>query len=311
LIVLDTCQICHNQEGNQVHHVKEMMFGTREEFRYLECAACQSIQLLEVPASMDAYYPEDYYSHNQLTLSPAWKNTLKKLRLFAFKYLPGQPIAPIYGDWILQTKIKLGDKIGDIGCGSGQLLYEMSVAGYRNLWGFDPFMENPGKPNAQLTLERKDIFGINEDGSFDLLMLHHAYEHMDRPLEVMQKAYELLKPGGQLLIRIPVSDAEAWKQYGVNWVQLDAPRHLFIHSVKSVQMLAQKAGLTVDKVIFDSTAFQFWGSELYQKAIQLHGNPPLGHFSTSQMAQWESAAKKLNTEQKGDQAAFYLRKAQD
>jgi hypothetical protein len=50
-------------------------------------------------------------------------------------------------------------------------------------------------------------------------------------------------------------------------VQLDAPRHLFLHTRKSFGLLAARAGLQIEKWFCDSTSFQFWGSELYQRKL--------------------------------------------
>ncbi len=35
-----TCRICGNGDGNRTFEAREMMFGTREAFGYLECARC-------------------------------------------------------------------------------------------------------------------------------------------------------------------------------------------------------------------------------------------------------------------------------
>ena len=56
------CAICDNRHGNSIHLAREMMFGLRESFRYLECAACGCVQLLEVPDDFATYYPPTYYS---------------------------------------------------------------------------------------------------------------------------------------------------------------------------------------------------------------------------------------------------------
>ena len=58
------CRICRNIEGNSAHFPKEMMFGWREEFEYLECARCGCLQIAEIPSDLAKYYPrEDYYAY--------------------------------------------------------------------------------------------------------------------------------------------------------------------------------------------------------------------------------------------------------
>ena len=56
------CRICGNEKRNTVYSVKEMEFGTKEEFAYFECAHCGCVQILEIPGNMGSYYPENYFA---------------------------------------------------------------------------------------------------------------------------------------------------------------------------------------------------------------------------------------------------------
>ena len=118
-----------------------------------------------------------------------------------------------------------------------------------------------------------------------------------------------------MVVRIPVVSSYAWEKYGVAWVQLDAPRHFFLHSRKSMAQLAGAAGLRVERVVDDSSEFQFLGSELYVRDIPLtseSGARTLGAsgsmFSPEEVQQFRRRAEELNAKGRGDQAAFYLRK---
>jgi len=95
----------------------------------------------------------------------------------------------------------------------------------------------------------------------------------------------------------------------VNWVQLDAPRHFFVHTEKSFQLLARGEGLRVHEVRYDSTEYQFWVSELYardvaQAAVDM--TRPQAMFSKSTLRGFRAQAARLNSEGRGDQAAFDL-----
>ncbi len=96
-------------------------------------------------------------------------------------------------------------------------------------------------------------------------------------------------------------------------MQVDAPRHFYLHSVKSLEILAEKAGLTVEKVEYDSIAFQFWGSEQILKGIHMNSdesyyiNPGKSIFRKKQIVNYGKEAAKLNRDGKGDQAVFYLK----
>ena len=41
--------------------VKEMMFGTKEEFEYYQCRNCEALQIKSVPNNIFKYY-ENYYT---------------------------------------------------------------------------------------------------------------------------------------------------------------------------------------------------------------------------------------------------------
>lgn len=56
-------------------------------------------------------------------------------------------------------------------------------------------------------------------------------------------------------------DSHAWNHYREHWFQLDAPRHFYLHSLRSMQILCEKSDLRIDRVVYDSRESQFWASE--------------------------------------------------
>ncbi|RZS95203.1 class I SAM-dependent methyltransferase [Cecembia calidifontis] len=297
-----SCYYCGCTETPKKHQAKEMMFGTGESFELDACTSCGSLQLTNPPADLSVYYPPSYYSLQELVVSGPLKQFLKRLRYRLF--VAGiRFLKPVYGDWMRYSGAGLNSRIADIGCGNGQLLYEMYAAGFKELEGFDPFMEKDSKLADGFHLFKKSIFEMT--GKYDLLMMHHALEHMPQPEEVLKKCYQLLKKGGCLLIRIPVADAQVWKEEGVNWVQLDVPRHLHIPSTLGLKTLSEKIGFSVKKITFDSTDFQFWGTELYKKGIPLKDASSFPFPEELEKA-FKNKALLYNQKGIGDQACFYL-----
>ena len=92
----------------------------------------------------------------------------------------------------------------------------------------------------------------------------------------------------------------------MNWFQVDAPRHFFLHSVKSIELLAKGAGLSVDQVTFDSNENQLYFSEKYSKGK--YGLSKDDDALNASIKDFKAQAKKLNQSQDGDQACFYLKK---
>lgn len=142
-------------------------------------------------------------------------------------------------------------------------------------------------------------------GTWDVNMYHHSFEHVPDPILELRAAARLLGKGGVCLLRIPTVSSHAWDHYRENWYQIDAPRHLFLHSVENMSVLAESAGFRVHSVVYDSTADPFARSESYKLGIPFtsRGSP---RFSTSQWRRWKEKARELNRQKRGDQAAFYL-----
>ena len=137
---------------------------------------------------------------------------------------------------------------------------------------------------------------------------------MPNPLDVIEKISKILNNKGTCIIRTPIVNSYSWEFYKEDWVQLDAPRHLIIHSLKSLKLITEKYNMRISNYIYDSTSFQFWGSEQYLKKIPLNSsksyliNPLKSIFSNNEINKFEKKAKNLNNKKRGDQAVFYIKK---
>jgi len=136
---------------------------------------------------------------------------------------------------------------------------------FRDLTGVDPFIKEDIHYSSGLRVLKKSLFEV--DDQYDLITLHHSYEHMPEPLVVMKQLHRLTKEGGTVLIRIPLADSYAWRTYGVDWLQLDAPRHIYLHTCKSIERIAKQSGFHIKDIVYDSDAEQFLGSEQYKRDI--------------------------------------------
>jgi SAM-dependent methyltransferase len=315
------CRICAHAENHRPFVAREMMFGTREEFEYFECANCGAVQISEVPADLSRYYPPDYLSFNRPPPRPNWlRRYLKRCRARQALGQPnllgrllslGRPLPPLL-EWAKNGGLRLDDAILDVGSGAGRLLLKMRAAGFSNLTGVDPFLQRDLRYDAHTRVLKLELAELN--GPYDFVMLHHSLEHVPNPLSTLKEVRQLLKPDRFCLVRTPTAGGHAWRAYGADWVQLDPPRHLLLHTERSLRLLAGQAGLELAKTVFDSKGFQFWGSELYRRNIPLReallprDRLRKGLFTDRELAAFEAEAKRLNEQGQGDQASFYLRK---
>lgn len=318
------CRICLNKENNTPYQAREMMLGLRDLHDYFECGQCGCLQIANVPDNIQSYYPgDDYYSYDQIKPATGIKKFLINLR-DSYAATGKGFLGKILQDRMPHDKLPTlqiagvtkQSKILDVGCGAGHLLHSLRECGFNNVHGIDPFNAKNIEYSNGLTIKQKSIHEVTESG-WDLIMMNHSFEHVMDQHETLAQIKKLLKPGGVCMIRIPTVSSWAWEHYGVNWVQLDAPRHLFLHSTKSVKFLADAAGLELRKTVYDSFAFQFWGSEQYLKDITLQAdnsyavNPEKSIFSAAQIEEFKQRSIALNKENKGDQAAFYLYKPEN
>ncbi len=318
-----SCKICGSAEGLKSYIAREMMFGYRDEFDYAECLKCGCVQIKAGPSDISKYYPPEYYSFMKEGFKRQGIFKTFILRQKTGYWLRGRNIAgklamlnrkkdpPRYIEWLKKVGADINYDILDVGCGSGSLLFNMRLHGFRNLTGVDPFLDR-GIDAGGVKILKTDIYGI--DGQFDFIILDHVFEHMPGPVSVMKKINSLLKPKRYLLLRMPFAGTYAWKKYGIHWAQLDAPRHLFLHTVNSIKILAAQTGFCIADIIFDSTEFQFLGSEQYLRDIPLvdkksyYANRAGSIFSQADVGKFKSRADELNKNKDGDQASVYLYK---
>jgi SAM-dependent methyltransferase len=302
-----------------------MMFGLRHTFPYFECAQCGCLQITTIPKDIGPYYPSEYYSFDTASVAPEPSPTLRnRLRLlrdrfamsrrgvlgrFLFNIYPrGEELLP----FLVPLRLRTSSRVLDVGCGSGQLLLQLRLLGFKRLLGVDPFIDRDIHYDSGVTVRKSTVFDVS--GQWDLIMFHHSFEHISDPLETLRRCESMLAPGGCCLLRIPTVSSYAWEHYGTNWVQLDAPRHFFLYSIRALELLSAQAGLKIADVVYDSAGFQFWASEQYIRDIPLVSGPsrkspsPSPIFSESDILTFDEQARRLNANRQGDQAAFYLLK---
>jgi 2-polyprenyl-3-methyl-5-hydroxy-6-metoxy-1,4-benzoquinol methylase len=314
------CGICGNEAGNKAIDAREMMFGLREVFRYFECAACGCLQIAEIPADLSKYYDANYYAYEDLSRRNRIKDflTLRRDRYavtgrgwlgrLLYSRHPRPDLRLM--SFLLQDP---ATRILDVGCGAGAIPYGLRAMGMKNILGADPFIAGPIEYANGLRIEKKEVRAVG--GQWDLVTFHHSFEHIADQAGTLGAVRAILAPDGCCVIRTPTVSSHAWRHYGAHWVQLDAPRHLFLHSTKSMALLAAQAGMVLDQAIYDSTAMQFWGSEQYVRDIPFRDersyleNPKKSIFSKSEIAAFARRAEELNANNDGDQAIFFLRLA--
>lgn len=307
------CKICGNESDNELIVATERLLGLGDKFDYFVCSKCFCLQIKDIPENIEKYYPSSYYSYHEAKFPSKLNRFNFFLKKSLIKYymgyfdLTGFMLSYIFEHpfpWIRNKEINFDSKILDVGSGSGRKLLSLQRSGFVNLTGIDPFINEDIYYKNGLKILKKDISEIKE--KYDFIMLHHSFEHMPNPEQIVKHISRLLNSDGCALIRIPVSDSYAWHKYREYWVGLDAPRHFFLHTPESMKILLNKTDMKIDEIVFDSTEFQFTGSEKYLRNLPF--STPDHIFTKKEFRQFKKEAKKLNANNQGDAACFYLKK---
>lgn len=295
-----------------------MMFGTREAFTYWPCLDCETLQLGEFPADMTRHYPAGmYYSYGNARSVPWLKRAV--LRFIAARALrrgggparSGQAATRLKGlgqPWIGSVPgLRLDTAILDVGSGEGAELEGLATLGFTNLTGCDPFMpENRvGQTRSGVRLLRCELSQV--DDSFELITMHHSLEHFVDPGQMLGLARDRVAPGGHILVSVPLLQPWCWERYGVNWAQLDAPRHFYLFTHRALIGLAGRSGLRCVGHGYNSMGWALAWSEMYARDIPMYapdGTPNPSQFDQRQMAAFDVDAERLNAAGEGESGWF-------
>jgi SAM-dependent methyltransferase len=294
-----------------------MMLGLRERFEYFQCSGCGCLQIREYPPNLSKYYPASYYSFARPDAVPTLRDLVIErvdgcilrskgvVGSVCRRLRPNSNFVNLY-----QANVSKSSRILDVGCGAGLLLRALHRLGFEHLTGADPFIEQGREVAVGLRLVKADLGGL--EGRFDFVMLNHSLEHMPGQEDQFKNISRLIEPEGLCMIRVPVCSSRAWETYGTDWVQLDAPRHFYLHTQQSMSILASRAGLDIVGVAWDSNGSQFYGSEYYKRDLTFPEAARLGAplFSRTDHRAFERQATSLNKAGLGDQAVFFLRRLQ-
>ena len=195
------------------------------------------------PASLGRFYPPDYKSHVGCGLSQDQRQRAEaKARNRAF-WRAKNPFRR-------RLSRQRGSRLLDFGCGQGAFLEQMHLQGWQVL-GLDISADVVQRIRRELglsalvgTLPHPEL----SPAQFDVVTMRQSLEHVRRPLETLQHAYDLLVPGGKLIVHVPNVQSRALDWFGPAWFCLKLPVHLTHFSPQTLQQMVQRAGFRVQRL---------------------------------------------------------------
>lgn len=287
------CIICGCCETNEFYYLYDDRYGYDGQFQLIECNDCMHMWLDcdFSPAQLTNLYSNFYPQHFSIPGKDRPRLSEKQRRE---NRLTSNPfLSWLYGkrssasQWVPENV-----RLLDIGCSAGgRFKYHLSRG--CDVYGIEA-NEN-ARDIIKITGYKIHIglFDPNlyEPGFFDYVIMDQVLEHMVNPLNTLQGISCLLKPQGKLIISTP--NARGWgaKIFRQHWIHWHTPYHLHFFSRKSLEYLADQAGLKIIKhlTITDSKWLNmqwmhlitypdkgkpstYWGKHLIQRDELLENN---------------------------------------
>jgi len=139
-----------------------------------------------------------------------------------------------------QPHVRPTDTVLDFGCAGGSLVAGLVAA--RRI-GVEVNDVARAAAVEKYGIEAYRTLAEVEDGSVDVVVTNHTLEHLASPFEALQQIRPKLKPGGKLVIVVPIDDWRAQKR----WRPGDINRHLFTWTPLNLGNLLDEAGYVVDE----------------------------------------------------------------
>lgn len=226
---------------------------TTDHFLQRRCLECGVLFIDPVPSHRLAeIYPPNYYSFSGRG-RPGFVQRVKYAfdrRLFRkmLRLLPGTQLSVL-----------------DVGGGAGSQLDAVRACDarvrYTQVVDFDARAAEVATAKGHAFFCGR-IEDFEPDRTFDLILLLNLIEHVQSPLEVLEKLRSMLTPAGIMLVKTPNYDSlDARLFRHRNWGGYHAPRHWVLFTRESFERLARRASLRVRSFSYAQGA-PFWSTSI-------------------------------------------------
>lgn len=212
--------------------------GNPQRVFLVRCQRCDFAYTAPRPGEeiVGSFYTSDYKPHQNPPASLAGEPNPSAGRLAAIDLRKGM--------------LPFGDgRMLDFGCGSGSYLLRMKKKGW-TVTGVDA----SAAMAQNLTAKGWEVyFGSLPNTAlkgrqFELITMWQSLEHVPDPVGVLQAAFDLLTPGGRLIVAVPALDSWNFASFGEDWLGVDFPLHLSHFTKKTLKETALKAGVLVEEI---------------------------------------------------------------
>lgn len=294
------CEVCGSNRHQFLFEAGDRILGIPGEFGIVRCTECGLIFVNPQPGweVLKEYYPKHYYapdSHHYREYSWLRKRVLEEYFGYGLRSHLPKGLRLLSKIVLLPLKVRYrhsipfteGGRLLDIGCGNGTELYKLKAMGWE-VYGVEIDGEASERARSKgLTVFTGDLFEADcPNDFFHVVRMNFVLEHLPNPKETLLEIKRILRPQGRIYISIQNARSLNYWLFGKRWFSLDAPRHLFSFTPKTMKRLLSPLGLKVKTIWFDSGTRTFLGSLRYYvndqygrgKEVQLRQPTERNHF---------------------------------
>ena len=201
------CCICGDSPSTLLGQGQDYEYKSSEDvFSVVQCDSCSLVYLNPRPAitEFETIYPANYHAFD---FSPKQYGIVFKVR------------ERLEANRTLKRCRELTDnaRILDVGCGDGFHLNLLKKYGNKNwtLEGIDldkRAVDEANKSGLKVHLGSVEEMKLPHN-TYDLVFMIQTIEHVEKPLKVISSIFNLLKPGGKLVIVTDNTDSLDFKYY--------------------------------------------------------------------------------------------------
>jgi len=253
----DACPVCGANGKVKYPALIDHWFESPGRWRMLGCpdAGCGALWLAPPPSSAElAAAYSNYYTHSPTSDEPGspWPFASRLKRVMGVERRRRR----IY---LMYLDAATPGRLLDVGCGNGDRLLQFENLGW----------EVEGQevdPEAQLIASSRglkvhlgDLPSLGLDaGRYDAIILNHVVEHLRDAPAVLRECRRLLAPGGRLVVVTPNAASFGHRLFRSAWRGLEPPRHLVIHTRRSLETLCRMCGFSDVEAFCDSANATFF-----------------------------------------------------
>jgi len=256
------CSLCGSEEAQP--RFREEPFGI------VDCASCGLTYVTPRVAGdlVNRVYGPDYWRSprpREEGYADYGADAELYRRTFARRWRALQPFLPSTG------------RVLDVGCAAGFFLDVALVDGWEAV-GLEPSPAMAERARRRLGSERVLPFTLGEDPleaqSFDLVTFWDVLEHLPEPLAALDRARELLRPGGRVVIETQDVRSAFARLLGRRWQHYKHREHLMHFNARTLERALEHAGLRLVRIGRRAAGKYVRGDFLVERSARLHPRLP-------------------------------------